>query len=117
MITEIIVFLNSLIVPINFVCHMLVFIGSFYVALHNRNLPTWHITPLWYLGLANFLVAITILVQWYFGPEHPLSYWNMGMVTETICYIILAIMVLILFAVTVGCDIINRKNRHNTNGH
>lgn len=117
MITEIIVFLNGLIIPINFVCHMLVFVGSFYVAIHNRNLPQWHITPLWYLGLANLLVAITILVQWTIGPEHPLSYWNIGMVAETVCNIILAAIVLVMFAVTVGHDIINRKNRRFTNEH
>lgn len=117
MITEFIVFLNSLSVLINFVCYLLVFIGSFYVAIHNRKLPQWHITPLWYLGLANLFMAVTILVNWTIGPEHPLSYWNMGTVGQALCNIILASIVAVMFVVTLGCDIINRKKRHDTNGN
>lgn len=115
MITEIVIFLNSVTVPVNFLCHLIIFVGTFYVAIHNRNIPQWHITPLWYLGLANLFVAITILVQWTVGPEHPLSYWNIGLVGESACDIILASIVLVMFAVTLRHDIINRKNRHHTN--
>lgn len=111
MISHITTFLNSLTVPINFVCHLLIFVGSFYVALHNRKIPQWHLTPLWYLGLANLFVSITILTQWVIGPEHPLSYWNIGLVGETICTIILAAIVVTMFAATVFRDIIGSKKR------
>jgi hypothetical protein len=117
MIYNIIVYLNGLTVPLNFISHTLIFIGSFYVAMHNRKLPQWHITPLWYLGLANFFVAITIIIQWTIGPEHPISYWNMGLAASTLCNIILASIVVIMFVITIGCDIIGRKNRHHTNEH
>lgn len=111
MITELMVFFNSVTLPINFVCHICVWIGSFYVALHNRNLPTWHVTPLWYLGLVNLFVAVTILVQWVIGPEHPLSYWNFGLFGETLSNIILASIVIVMFLVTILNDFKGRKQR------
>lgn len=111
MIIEIIAFLNSLNVPINFVNHTAIFIGIFYVALHNRKLPQWHITPLWYLGLFNLFVAVTILVQWTIGSEHPMSYWNIGMIATTVCNIALAFIAVLMFAYTVVEDVVGKRKR------
>lgn len=111
MIVEVTAFLNSLNVPINFVNHITVFIGAFYVAIHNRTLPQWHITPLWYLGLFNLFTAITILIQWIIGAEHPLSYWNMGQIGSTLSNITLAFIVLVIFMHTVANDLVGRRKR------
>lgn len=111
MITELTVILHGLTLPINFVCHLCIWLGSFYVALHNRNLPAWHITPLWYLGLTHLLIAITVIVQWTIGPEHPLSYWNFGVIGETLSDMALAAIVIVMWVVTLRHDFIGRNKR------
>lgn len=113
MITEITVWLKGYSVPVIFVCHLITFIGIFYVVLHNRKMPQWHITPLWYLGLANLFVVTSILIQWTIGVEHPLSYWNLGILGETLIEIILASFVLIMFSETVWADLKGRRQRRN----
>jgi hypothetical protein len=100
---------------INFIAHMVIFIGTFYVALQNRNLRQWHITPLWYVGLAAISTCITILVQWAIGPEHPLSYWNLGRLTETALNIAVASVAAIMLIGTVRADLRNAKKRRNAN--
>lgn len=111
MIADLSILLNSFNVPINFTNHMVIFAGSFYIAIHNRRIPQWHITPLWYLGLLNLFAGITILIQWCIGPEHPLSYWNLGLFAETLANCSLAAIVLIMFLHTVGHDLRERKKR------
>lgn len=86
---------------INFALHITIFIGTFYVAMYNTKLPHWHLTPLWYLGLANFAVAISILIEWTIGSEHPLSFWNIGGIVEIIANIFVALIALIMLIVTV----------------
>lgn len=114
MISDFIIALNRFDVPMNFICHLLVFIGAFYIALHNRNLPQWLITPLWYLGLMHFFTGLTAIIQWTIGPEHPLSYWNMGLFGEVMCNVALSSIVLIMFFVTVREDFIGIKNRRKS---
>ena len=111
MISEFILSINSYNVPLSFIAHLIIFIGALYVALHNRNLPQWHITPLWYLGLVHLFTGCTTLVQWTIGPEHPLSYWNMGLFGEVLCNISLAAIVLVMFIVTLRQDILGSKKR------
>lgn len=104
-------FTNSYALSINFIAHTLIFIGTFYVALQNRNLPHWHITPLWYAGLCSLLVSITIVVQWAIGPEFPLSYWNFGLFAETLFNVSVAAIAAIMLIGTVRSDIKYRKKR------
>lgn len=104
-------FTNQFGLGINFAAHVLIFIGTFYVALHNRNLKQWHVTPLWYAGLCSLFVAITILVQWAIGPEHPLSYWNIGLMGETLLNIAVASIAVIMLISTVRLDLRNAKKR------
>lgn len=111
MITFLNAFTNSYALAINFVAHVLIFIGTFYVALQNRNLPQWHITPLWYAGLCSLFVAITIVLQWAIGPEFPLSYWNLGLFGETLLNIAVAAIAVIMLIGTVRADIKYRKKR------
>lgn len=98
---------------LNFICHMVIFIGSFYIALHNRNLPKWHVTPLWYVGLSSFACAITILCQWGMGPNFPLSYHNIGTLTEVFSNISLSAIAVIFLTLTVRKDIKGSYNRNS----
>lgn len=98
-------------VVIDFVAHFTIFFGTFYVAVHNRSLPQWHIVPLWYTGLFALLGAITILVQWTIGPEHPLSYWNLGRFVETLLNVSVASIAIIMFSGTLLKDLKGSKNR------
>lgn len=111
MITFFNAFTNEYALTINFLAHMTIFIGTFYVALQNRKLPHWHVTPLWYAGLCSFLVSITIVLQWSFGPEYPLSYWNAGLMAEALSHISFAVLALIMLISTVRRDLIGRKKR------
>ncbi len=104
-------FTNEFGLLINFVAHTLIFIGTFYVALQNRNLKQWHVTPLWYVGLISLFVSITIVIQWAIGPEHPLSYWNMGMMAETALNVAVASIAVIMLVSTVRLDLRNSKKR------
>lgn len=105
-------FTNTYALAINFIAHVIIFIGTFYVALQNRNLPQWHVTPLWYAGLCSLFVAISIVIQWAVGPEHPLSYWNAGIMGETLLNIAVAAIALIMFIRTVHFDIKFRSKRN-----
>jgi peptidoglycan biosynthesis protein MviN/MurJ (putative lipid II flippase) len=113
MITSIIQFLNDygLQLPLNLIAHSIIFTGTFYVALHNRNLKHWHITPLWYVGLASLFTAITILLQYMIGPEFPLSYWNLSLFTETLSNLALAGIAGVMFIGTVRSDLKGRRKR------
>lgn len=96
---------------INFIAHFLIFVGSFYVALQNRKLPQWHITPLWYVGLFSLLVCISVILEWAIGPEYPLSYWNIGKLSETAVDVSIALVATIMLIITVRRDIRSRKKR------
>lgn len=98
---------------INFFAHLIIFIGATYVALQNRNLPQWHITPLWYVGLFSLFVSITVVLQWAIGPEFPLSYWNLGKLAETAVNVSVAAVALIMLIGTVRRDLREAKKRRN----
>jgi hypothetical protein len=111
MITEMINFFNVHQPIVNFISHMLIFMGTFYVAIHNRNLPPWHITPLWYVGVFSLLTAFTIVCQWAIGPEFPLSYWNLGQLAESLVDLALASIATIMLIGTIRQDIRESKKR------
>lgn len=98
-------------IVINFIAHILIFLGTFYVALHNRKLPPWHITPLWYVGLFSIFTAITIVVQWALGPEHPLSYFNIGRLSETLFNCAVATIAMVMLFGTAIRDYKESKKR------
>jgi len=86
---------------INIVSHIIIFIGAFYVALYNKRLPLWHITPLWYVGLASLFSVITIVLEFIFGPQFPLSNFNLILFVETLLNLSLAYLVLVMFIATI----------------
>ena len=111
MITALNTFIYDYGLIINLIAHFLIFLGSFYVALQNRNLPQWHITPLWYVGLCSILVCMTIIVQWVAGTDHPLSYWNSGKLAETSVNIAVATVATIMLIGTVRKDLRESRKR------
>lgn len=115
MITHITLILNQYEPAINFILHLAIFISMFYVAIHNRYLRKWQITPLWYAGLTSLLASITVLIQWTIGPEHPLSYWSIGRLTEILFNLTVTIIAVGMFIDTIIEDIGNRKKRKYIN--
>lgn len=111
MIIDTIGLMSTILMPINFVCNFIVFLGGFYVALHSRTMSTWATTCLWYIGLASLFTSITIGVDWIWGPEFPMSYTNIGLLGELASLFTLTGTVLILFGKTVFSDFIYRKKR------
>lgn len=111
MITTLSIFTYQYEIIINFIAHFLIFLGTFYVALQNRNLPQWHLTPLWYVGLTSILVCMTIIIQWAIGPENPLSYFNLGKLAETLVNIAVATVATIMLVGTVRRDLHESKKR------
>jgi hypothetical protein len=97
---DIIWLLNKVGLPINFISHLIIFVGTFYVAMKNKNLPQWHITPLWYLGLFNLFISISIVIYWVMEPGHPLGYWQAGLIGETLSTLTLAFIAFVMFSAT-----------------
>lgn len=96
---------------VDFVCYLIIFMSSFYVAIHARNIPNWLITSVWYIGVMAFLSLITIVIELFFGPEHPLSNKNLGTLTETMMLIVIAITMGTKLYCTIVEDIKGSKSR------
>jgi hypothetical protein len=111
MITQMIGVMDNVVLPLNFFCNFIIFLGGFYVVLHSRNLPHWITTCLWYIGLCSLFTSITIGIDWIWGPEFPMSYTNIGLLGETASLIALTITVFLLFSKTIMIDYRNKKNR------
>ena len=84
MIVNFLTFMESIAISLNFVCHVIIFLGGLYIALKSTRIPNWLCTPLWYVGLASFLNVIVIFVEWAYGPMFPFAYTQVSVVTETI---------------------------------
>lgn len=100
-------------VLINFICHLTVFMGGLYVAIHARNIPTWLRTCLWYIGCSSFLIATTMILGWILGPDFELSYDKVGVIGETMFNMLIAITTVMFFGKTVAIDIRQSKLRSN----
>jgi hypothetical protein len=96
---------------INLLIHLFIFISSFYVALHNRIINKAIVTLLWYVGLASCFLGTTILVQFIFGENFPLSFKEIGTIVETIFAFIIALTLGVIFLLTVKTDFDARKKR------
>lgn len=116
MITNFIQTLHNFLLPLDFFCHLVIFIGGFYIAIHSRVIPRWLVTCIWYMGAASLLTSTSIILQWVYGEEFPLSYMNIGVLSEVILNINLAIAFTLLFTNTVAADIKGSKKRNNSTG-
>ena len=97
--------------PVNFISHLLIFTGAFYILLHNRNLPRWHVTPLWWAGCASMLAFITIVLGLFFGDDFVFSYFRFGLVAETLFNACIASIAVTFLWRTVKNDLCGRKQR------
>lgn len=111
MLSDISLFLYNWRMPLDLLCYTIIFMGTFYVAVHNRKLPVWHLTPLWYVGLASLFISFTILLEYIFGTSFELSYTNVGHVGETLSHFSLAFLVGTMFVGTMYSDIKNKNKR------
>jgi len=89
----------------------MIFFGGLYSAIHNRLIPHWYATCLWYIGSFSFLTSITIFLEWIFGEDFILSYTNIGILGETLLIIALAVTSTIMLCYTAKEDIIESKKR------
>jgi membrane-bound ClpP family serine protease len=103
--------IQSYVLPINFVCLLVAFFGSLYVAIHARNIVCWIRTPLWYLGVACFLVAMSIVCEWTLGPTFVFSYSRFGNIGEMMINFFLAASAFLMFMQTIYQDIKSMKMR------
>lgn len=111
MLRDVVLMIDSISPAIHFAANTMTFVGGAYIALHNRVMPKWLITCLWYIGLASLLNAITFMVGWIYGEVHPLSHFQLGSVTEAMVNITIATTIAILFFNTVWKDFVFSKNR------
>lgn len=94
---------------------LITFVGGLYVAIHARNIPIWIRTPLWYLGLSSFIVALSIIFEWTIGPQFILSYSRFGMIGEMMINGFLAVTALLMLFNTVYKDVrcMSKRKTHN----
>ena len=111
MILELVQIVKDNILPLNFICHLLIFAGGFYVALHSRLLPNWALTSLWYIGLCSFINCLSIIFEWVCGTDFMLSYNNIGTATETMLNICLSLTVFSCFSHTLLKDFKGMRDR------
>ena len=100
-------------VMINFLCHVIVFFGGLYVAIHSRSIPNWLRTCLWYIGCCSFLIVTFIICGWTLGNDFVFSYANAGVIGETLFNIWISITTLAFFFNTLAEDIKYSKKRSN----
>lgn len=112
---DLVSFLNLYAQPVNFISHLLIFLSAFYILLHNRSMPKWHVTPLWWAGCASLFTFITIVFGLYFGDEFIFSYSRMGYVGEVAFNTCIALIAAVFLIKTVREDIRGRKYRHDIN--
>lgn len=109
---DVISFLNLFAQPVNFISHFLIFIGAFYILLHNRNMPKWHVTPLWWAGCASLFTFITIVLGLYLGDDFVFSYSRLGYVGEVMFNTCIASIAIVFLIKTIKADIRGRKYRN-----
>lgn len=108
MISSALDFVSASHLTLNFAAHLSIFVGALYTALHDKEMPHWVVTSMWYIGLISLFTSITILCQWTLGPEFPLSYWSIGILGETALNISVAFVLVVLMLKTVKADLENR---------
>lgn len=100
--------------PINFFAHLVIFLGAFYILLHNKHMPKWHVTPLWWAGCASLFTFLTIVMGLFFGDEFVFSYFRFGYVGEVAFNTCIASVALVFLVRTLKANL-GRKSQTQTN--
>lgn len=81
---------------LNFTTHSLFFLMLTYIVFYRETFCKTHSTIIWYTGLSSLFVSISILIQWIFGINHPMSYDNIKVLSDTIFFINLSLLFFII---------------------
>lgn len=92
--------LHQLSQPTFFVTNLVIFVSSLYIAIYNKTMPNWVITPLWYTGLSSLFMNITIVLEWVFGDTYCMSFAKIGYLGELAFAISVAVTLTFLFIQT-----------------
>lgn len=106
---DLVSFLNFYAQPVNFFAHLVIFLGAFYILLHNRHMPRWHVTPLWWAGCASLFTFLTIVMGLFFGDEFVFSYNRFGYVGEVAFNTCIASVALVFLVKTLKADLQRKK--------
>jgi hypothetical protein len=108
---QMILFLKTHELLINFFCHAIIFLGGFYIAIHSRKIATWLRTCLWYIGCSSFLITISVIIEWALGPDIEFSFTNTQLLSRNLLYFWIAVTTFVFFIKTVMIDIKHFNNR------
>lgn len=81
---------------LNFLNHTIFFSILSYIVFYKKLFCKTHSTIIWYTGLSSLFVSITILIQWIFGIDHPMSYDKIKILSDTIFFINLSLLFFII---------------------
>jgi hypothetical protein len=102
-------FLTFFAQPVNFFAHLVIFLGAFYILLHNKHMPRWHVTPLWWAGCASLFTFFTIVMGLFFGDDFVFSYSRFGYVGEVAFNTCIASVALVFLVRTLKADLQRKK--------
>lgn len=108
---ELITIVDPYAVMINFLCHVTIFLGGLYVAIHSRSIPNWLRTCLWYIGCSSFLIGTFIVCGWSLGNDFVFSYSNAGVIGETLFNVWISVTTLAFFFKTLVEDVKHSRRR------
>lgn len=107
---------DVLLMFLNLLFHISIFFTTLYIAIHNRVINRSVITQLWYVGLASFFCALTIILEFVFGENFFLSYTKVGLFGEVIFNATVFAICATLMVQTVKTDLAFIKNRRASRG-
>jgi len=98
---------------VNLVCCLMIFAGGLYVAINPGPRPQWLVTSLWYASASSLFVALTIIVEFVYGRDFELSYYQIGVIGEILFKIFVSI---IAFGIFIEARILihyDKKNKYS----
>lgn len=72
---------------LNFLNHVILFLILGYLVFYKESFCKLHATIIWYTSLSSLFVAVTILIEWIFGNNHPMSYNKINVLSDTVFFI------------------------------
>jgi hypothetical protein len=82
---------------LNFISHLMIFLILTYIVFHREIFNKFHSTVVWYTALASFFISVTIFIEWIFGKENTLSHSHIKILSESIFFINIMILLSVLY--------------------